>query len=143
MNSQVNSTINHGFYHHIDNENRVIVTTCISEKATEEDMLNALACYQDTIQNHADIIDYNEVLIFPEATDITLTMNGVKKLAKLAVKSDGEDPNRKLAILMQTNLGYGLAKIYQAYRTVIKRSGKKVRVYKQVKSALAWAKKTD
>ena len=143
MNSRVDSKMNHGFYHHIDDKARLIVTTCISVKTTETDMLKALARYQDTIQNQADLIDYNELLIFPEATDMDLSLSGVKKLAKLAVTSDGKDPNRKLAILMQSNLGYGLGKIYQIYRNVIKRSGKKVRVYKQVKAALAWVKTTD
>jgi len=135
--------MNHGFYHHIDDANRLIVTTCISVKTTETDMLKALAVYQDTIQNQANLITYNEVLIFPEATDMDLSFSGVKKLAQLAIKSDGKDPSRKLAILMQSNLGYGLAKMYQVYRHVIKSSGKQVRVYKQVNAALAWAKKAD
>jgi len=135
--------MNHGFYHHIDDKDRLIITTCISVKTTEQDMIKALARYQDTIQNQPDVIDYNEVLIFPEATDMDISLSGLKKLAQLAIKSDGKDPNRKLAILMQSNLGYGLAKIYQIYRDLIKRSGKKVRVYKQVKSARAWAKTTD
>jgi len=143
MNSRVDSKMNHGFYHHIDDDKHLIITTCISVETTEEDMIKALAYYQEHIQNQPDYINYNEVLILPEATDIDLTFSGVKKLAKLAIKSDREDPNRKLALLMQSNLGYSLAKMYQVYRNLIKRSGKQIRVYKQVKSALDWARKTD
>ena len=143
MNSRVDSKMNHGFYHHIDDNDQLIVTTCISVKITEDEMLKALAHYQDNIQNQSEIIHYNELLIFPEATDVELSLSGIKKLAQLAIKSDNEDPNRKLALLMQSNLGYSLGKIYQTYRNVIKRSGKQVRVYKQVKSARDWAKKTD
>ena len=139
----MDSKMNHGFYHHIDDKDQLIVTTCISVQTTEQEMLKALAVYQDTIQNKAEYVHYNEVLIFPEATDMELSLSGVRQLARLAIKSDSNDPDRKLAILMQSNLGYALAKLYQFYRHLIKRSGKKARVYKNVKAALAWAKKAD
>ena len=95
MHARINANMNHGFYHHIDDVNRLIVTTCISVKTSEADMLKALAFYQDNIQNQANLITYNEVLIFPEATDKDLSFSGVKKLAQLAIKSDDKDPKRK------------------------------------------------
>ena len=125
--------------HHIDNDDKLIVTTCIGTMH-EDDLIVALKAYQQNIQNHADYEDYNEVLIFPEKSSVKITAAGLKKIAKIASESDRPHSKRKLSMCVQFKVGYGLAKMYQAYRNLLK-SGKKVRVFKAVKPALDWAKK--
>jgi len=125
--------------HHIDDDEKLIVTTCIGS-IHEDVLIAALKHYQQTIQNHPDYEDYNEVLIFPEKTSVKITAAGIKKIAKIASESDRPDSKRRLSMSVQSKVGYGLAKMYQAYRNLLK-SGKKVRVFRSVKPALDWAKK--
>jgi len=127
--------------HHIDDKDKLIVTTCMGS-IEEAELVAALKNYQQTIQNHDDYLDYNEVLIFPETTSVKVSRAGLKKIARMASQTDQLDHTRKLSLLVQSTVGYGLAILYQTYRQLSK-SGKQVRVFKKVKPALEWAKIKD
>lgn len=123
--------------HNIDKEAQLIITTWHGE-ARDIDFLKAIKEYQQNIQNHPDHIDYNEVLDLTNLSHFQLTTEGIKKIGLIASSSDQDDVDRKLAIIVNSNLVFGFAKMYTAYRNLSKQSSKKIHVFKSQTKAFEW-----
>lgn len=125
--------------HEIDNPRRLILTTWEGE-AHNIEFIESLKKYQNDIQNHPDYINYNEVVNLSKVTSIKLTTEGIKNIGLIASATDHNDVNRKLALIVSSNLAFGLARMYMAYRSFTKKSNKEVRVFKTEKDAYEWVK---
>lgn len=125
--------------HHIDNNEQLIITTWDGE-ATGIELLDAIIKYQNTIQNHPDYIRYNEVVDFSNVTGIKVTSDAIKNISQIASKTDKQESNRKLALIVCSNLAFGLARMYEIYRGFSKNAYKKIRVFKNEKDAYEWVK---
>jgi len=126
--------------HSIDNQAHLIITTWQGE-ARDVDLIEALKKYQAEIQNHPDYIAYNELVNFSNVTGIKLTTEGIKNIGKMASKTDKHEMHRKLAFIVSSNLAFGLARMYEAYRSFSKTANKEIRIFKNEKDALEWIKK--
>jgi len=123
--------------HHIDNETQLIITTWEGE-ARDIDFIGAIKKYHKDFQNHPDCKSYNEVVDLSKITSIKLTTEGLKTTAQIASTTDQKEINRKLALIVSSNLAYGLARMYEVYRSYAKRADKEIRVFKNEKDAFEW-----
>jgi len=127
-------------HHHIDSKAQLIITTWEGE-ARDVEFIEALKKYQKDIQNHIDYISYNEVVNLSHITSIKITTEGIKTIALIASDTDNHETNRKLALIVSSNLAYGLAKMYEAYRSFSKNAYKEIRVFKDENDAFEWVRK--
>ena len=126
--------------HHIDHDTRIILTTW-EGIADDSEFIEALDIYQNNIQNHPDYIDYNEVVDLTHTSSIKITTKGIKKIGTIASKTDQNKPDRKLALIVNSNLAFGLARMYIVYRSFSKNANKNIRVFKDEKNAFEWIQK--
>lgn len=126
--------------HNIDSDAQLIITTWEGE-ARDSELIAAIKKYQQGIQSNPDYIDYNEVLDLSGITRIKVTTNGVKAIGKIAPATDQTGKHKKLAVIVSSNLAYGLTRMYQAYRSLSKKSNKVVRIFKNKNDAFEWIKK--
>jgi len=127
-------------HHHIDSKAQLIITTWEGE-ARDVEFIEALKKYQKDIQNHIDYISYNEVVNLSHITSIKITTEGIKTIALIASGTDNRETNRKLALIVSSNLAYGLAKMYEAYRSFSKNACKEICVFKDENDAFEWVRK--
>jgi len=126
--------------HHIDNNNQLIITTWEGE-ACDIEFIEAIKNYQKNIQTHPDYVDFNEVVDFRKVTKLKLTNEGIKTIGTIASTTDTQGINKKLALIVSSNLAYGLARMYEAYRSFSKNANKEIRVFKDETEAYKWVKK--
>ena len=125
--------------HHIDNNNQLIVTTWEGE-ARDIEFIEAIKNYQKNIQNNPDYVDFNEVVDFRKVTKLKLTNEGIKIIGTIASTTDTKGINKKLALIVSSNLAFGLARMYEAYRSFSKNANKEIRVFKDETAAFKWVK---
>jgi hypothetical protein len=122
--------------HHIDNKNKLIITSWCSEP-TESELADALHNYQREIKSKPEFIDYHELVDFREIQGIKLRADYLRRLGKISVRYDKSDVNNKLAFVVSSTISYGIARMYAIYRGLYSES-KEVRVFKNKPEALAW-----
>jgi len=125
--------------HIIDNDNQLIVTTWEGD-ACDIEFIEAIKKYQTNIQNKPDYINYNEIVDCRKITKLKLTSEGLKTIGTIASTTDSEILNKKLALIVSSNLAFGLARMYQAYRSFSKSANKEIRVFKNDDDAFNWVK---
>ena len=123
--------------HHIDHKNKLIVTRW-EGIARDFELINAFKKYQQEIQNHPDHMDYNEILDLRTISSNQVTIDGIRNIALIASQTDRDESNRKLAFIVDSNLAYGLARMYETYRKFGRHGDKKIRVFKNEKNAFEW-----
>ncbi len=126
--------------HYIDNKRQLIITSW-EGTAHDAEFIKAIKKYQNDIQNKSEYINYNEIVNLSEVTSFKLSTEGIKNIGQIASSTDKSDGNRKLAIIVSSNLAYGLARMYEAYRSFSKKSKKEIRIFKKEKDAVAWIQK--
>jgi len=126
--------------HYIDNKRKLIITTW-EGKAHDIEFIETIKKYQKDIQNHPDYINYNEIVNLSEVTSFKLSTEGIKTIGQIASNTDKSNENRKLAIIVSSNLAYGLARMYEAYRNLSKKSQKEISIFKKEKDAIEWIQK--
>ena len=126
--------------HDIDIQARLLITTW-EGVAIDIDFIEAIKKYQQDIQGQKDYRDFNEVVDLTNVTVMKLTIDGLKKISSVASTTDQNRSSTKLAIIVLSNLVYGIAKIYQAYRSFSNNSKKELRVFKNKNDAFEWVKR--
>jgi len=123
--------------HHIDNTSQLLITTWEGE-AVDIDFIEAIKKYQKDIQSNSDYHHFNEIVDLTRITGIKLTTNGIKHISSIASSSDKNRANTKLALIVSSNLAFGLARMYEAYRSMSKNINKEIRVFKNKDDAFMW-----
>jgi hypothetical protein len=123
--------------HKIDDEAKLI-TTIWSGDANDNELSDALADYQQNIKSLPLYASYNEILDFSGASNFSLSSEGIKKLAYMASMNDPPGVKTKLAIVVNKPIAYGLARMYQIYRSLLPSGSKEVRVFKNYQDCLEW-----
>ena len=126
--------------HNIDTKAQLLITTWEGE-ARDIEFIEAIKKYQKDIQSHPDYINYNEVVDFSNVTGINLTAEGIKNIGTIASTTDQNEVNRKLAFIVSSPLAYGLARMYEAYRSFSKKGQKEINIFKNEKDAFEWIQK--
>ncbi len=124
--------------HHIDDEASLIITTWDGD-VTDSEFIAILQKYQKDIQCKADYINYNEIFDIRNAAIIKLTIDGLLKIGRTASKTDHLFTYKKLAFVVNSNRAFALARMYGTLRNMGLSSSKKMRVFKDINKAIAWA----
>lgn len=125
--------------HRIDNEAKLLITTWEGD-ITDIKFIEVLKQYQKEIQCTPDYVDYNEIFNVSQATNIRVKIDGLLELGRVAARTDHLFVDKKLAVIVGSNLAFGLANMYAAYRNMGIKSCKTIRVFKNEDKAYAWAK---
>jgi len=123
--------------HHINNASQLLITTWEGE-AVDVDFIEAIKKYQKDIQSNSDYHHFNEIVDLTRITGIKLTTNGIKHISSIASSSDQNRANTKLALIVSSNLAFGLARMYEAYRSMSRNINKEIRVFKNEDDAFVW-----
>lgn len=97
-----------------------------------------LSDYQQSVSGDPSVAGYNKLVDLRAVTACSVTPAGLRKLASISAGMDDPNCPSKLAIVTSTAMAYGLARMYEAYRGLHPRSTKKVAVFGNIKSAIAW-----
>jgi hypothetical protein len=125
-------------HHEIDNDIKLI-TTIWSGEAADNELIDSLSRYQQDIRSQPDYYSYDEILDFSNAANFNLSTEGIKKLAKIAASSDSEKIKSKLAIIVSQPFAFGLARMYETYRSLLP-GVKEVRIFRNYRDARDWLK---
>ncbi len=126
-------------HHHIDNDARLIITRWEGD-ATQDTFKNALSHYHTEVRGQGDRSEYNEVFDLSELKKIRLTTNNITALANIAAQSDLPQSKTRLALVVNSTLAYGLARMYEIYRGLNPNASKRISVFRNMQEALAWAR---
>jgi hypothetical protein len=102
---------------------------------TDEDVFG----YQHSVWSGSDVAGYNELGDMTHVKDIAIpSIHRVRDLAMTAVEMDIGEALSRFAIVAPENLGFGLGRMFQAYREMEKGSRKEVGVFRTLKEAFEW-----
>ena len=124
--------------HFIDKEAKLIVTTWEGDAADIE-FIEAITKHQRDIQLNPEYIEYNEVANFCKITSIKLTPKGLKRIGRIASKTDQHKSNSKLALVVSSGTAFNLARIYASFRNLQNDTNKEIRIFKDEVEAMGWA----
>jgi hypothetical protein len=123
--------------HEIDTDRKLITTTWSGE-ATDTELIDALTKYQQGIKSHPDYCSYNEIVDFSKTSDFKLSTDGLRMLVQIAAKSDVRGVKTRLAIIVGAPVAYGLARMYEVYRSLVPKVSKEVRVFRKLEDGFQW-----
>lgn len=98
-----------------------------------------IAAYQRNIWTGAKIFGYDEIFDLTEVQTFDYkSVSDVRELAQLASSMDWASRSRKLALVANTDMAFGLARMYQAYRESDPSSRTEVQVFRNHDLARQW-----
>jgi hypothetical protein len=124
--------------HFIDKKAKLIITTWEGD-AVDIEFIEAITKYQKDIQLNPEYIMYNEVANFCEITSIKLTPKGLKRIGRIASKTDQHKLKSKLALVVSSGTAFNLARVYASFRNIQSGTNKEIRIFKNEVEAMEWA----
>ena len=120
--------------HRIYHEHRLVIAAAYGV-LTDEDVFG----FQNDVWSRPDVAGYNELgdMTYIEDIDIP-SIHRVQDLAMTAAEMDPTDTTSRFAIVAPEDLGFGLGRMFQAYREMAKESRKEVGVFRTLEEAFAW-----
>jgi len=128
--------------HIIDDQEKLLITLCDGE-ANDKEFIHSLKKYQREIQNDPKYINYNELVNFSEVTSIKISITGLITLSQIASSTDNEQAIRKVALIVSSNVAFGLARMFEVYRSFEKNACKKIRVFRKEHEAYTWLRNNN
>jgi hypothetical protein len=102
---------------------------------TKEDFF----AYQNALQASTELLYFNECIDLSAVEDvIDATDANMMGLARLSVQLDDPAQPTRLAIIAQSDLHYGLARMYEAYRSMQPKNSRQVSIFRNRDDALRW-----
>lgn len=123
--------------HQIDIKNKIIITTWDGEPTAGE-LADALIAYQEKLKCKPEYRDFNEIVDFSETKGGWISSDGLRRLVTIAQRYDRPDSKIKLAIVVKSTLAFGLARMYETFRSFSPKITKEMRVYRVKAEALRW-----
>lgn len=120
--------------HRVDHDHKIVLVRAYGV-LTDEDVFT----FQHTVWASPDVAGYNELGEMTYVTDIAIpSMHRVHDLAMTAAEMDPVDGMAKFAIVAPEDFGFGLGRMFQAYREMEKASRKEVAVFRTLEEAFNW-----
>jgi hypothetical protein len=120
--------------HRVDHERKVVIERAYGV-LTDEDVFN----FQHTVWSDPAVAGYNELADMTHVSKIALpSIHRVRDLAIKAVEMDRSGETSRFAIVAPEDLGFGLGRMFQAYRELEKGSRKEVGVFRTLDEAFKW-----
>ncbi|NTW58282.1 MAG: hypothetical protein HGB21_07130 [Nitrospirae bacterium] len=98
-----------------------------------------LFTYQNEVWSAPELRGYNECVDMLAVTDIEgATDSNMKALAELSARMDDPLAKSKFAIIAREDLHYGLARMYEAYRSMQPMNTRTLAIFRTREDALRW-----
>jgi len=118
----------------IDLERRVVFATATGTLTDEE-----VFGYQREVWSRSEVAGFDEIVDMGAVGDLVLASGDrVRALADLASTMDVPGASSRLAIVAPQDFAYGLARMFETYRTMSQRGSKAVSVFRSMQAALDW-----
>jgi hypothetical protein len=118
----------------IDRPRRIVYASA-SGVLTPQDLFT----YQNEVWSAPELRGYDECVDMLAVTDIeAATGSNMKALAELSARMDDPSAQSKFAIIAHEDLHYGLARMYEAYRSMQPKSTRTLAIFRTRKAALRW-----
>jgi hypothetical protein len=127
--------------HYIDEEEKIIFTEWCGEPS-DSDLVEALNIYFRDIKNRPELDGFNELVNFSNTKGLKLSITALIELGKIASKFD-KPTDTKLAIVVNSSLAYGLARMYGIYRNHNPQSRKEAQVFRSKLEAMVWLESNE
>jgi hypothetical protein len=124
--------------HKVDKSAKLLITTWSGE-ATDSEFIDAFSKYQQEIRSQPDYSSYNEILDLSKVSAFRLSTAGIRILGQMGAKTDLPGVTTRLAIIVSSPVAFGLARMYEAYRSLLPGVSKEVRVFMNYSEAFTWA----
>ncbi len=112
---------------------REIVVTTWGHVCSDESLIN----YQKSVWTRPDVRGFDELIDFRSVTEVLVTTAGLRKLASLSAGMDSQERTH-FAIIADEPLSFGLARMYEAYRSLEQQNTTKVCVFREPELAFKW-----
>jgi hypothetical protein len=127
------------FVYRVDHESHLVLAVG-SGIITDADIFG----YQHEVWSRSDVAGYDELVDMSLVTDILVPSGDrVRDLATLSATMDDKSTASKFAIVAQTDVAFGLGRMYQAYRALDRRSTKEVGVFRTMREAMAFLRRDN
>jgi hypothetical protein len=118
----------------IDQARRVVFATATGLLSDQD-----LFTYQREVWSRGELAGYDEVVDFGAVEDLVLSSGDrLRALADLASTMDVPGASSRLAIVAPQDFAYGLARMFETYRTMNQHGSKVVSVFRSMQAALDW-----
>jgi hypothetical protein len=98
-----------------------------------------LFAHQENTISRPEYAGFHEFVDVSEAAELVYTSeHDVRALAALSAKSDPLGPRTRLAIVAVSDLHFGMARMYESFRSLAPSSGRDVGVFRNRADALEW-----
>ena len=103
---------------------------------------NDVFAYQTDVWSRPEVAGYDELIDMSLVTDIVAPSGDrVRQLATLSATMDDKDTTSRFAIVAQTDVAFGLGRMYQTYRALDRRSTKEVGDFRTLREAMAFLRR--
>jgi hypothetical protein len=127
------------FVYRVDHEARVVLVVGRGV-ITDSDVFG----YQKEVWSRPDVVGFDELVDMSLVTEIIVPSGDrVRDLATLSATMDDKNTKSRFAIVAPADVAFGLGRMYQAYRTLDRRSTKEVGVFRTMREALAFLRRED
>jgi hypothetical protein len=117
----------------VDDDRRIVTARMIGELTYDQ-----IVAYRIEVWTRKELDGYDELVDMTDVGRIVApTSDRIRELASHAESTDVYS-NSKLAIVAPSDHAFGLARMYQTYRSLIGRSNREVAVYRSMGEALTW-----
>ena len=123
--------------HTINTDAKLLITEWEGD-AIDIDFIEALKKYQSDIQSQNEYRNFNEIVDLTKVTSFKLTTDGLRNIGSIAANTDSHDAVTKLAIIVPSKFAYGLARMYEVYRSFSNKSTKNIHIFRNETDALHW-----
>jgi len=121
----------------VDHDARIVLVLG-SGTLTDTDIFS----YQTAVWSRPEVAGYDELVDMSLVTEIVVpTKDRVRDLATLSATMDDKSTTSRFAIVAQTDVAFGLGRMYQTYRALDRRSTKEVGVFRTMREALAFLRR--
>jgi hypothetical protein len=101
-----------------------------------------LFTYQTEVWSAPELRGYDECVDMLAVTDVeAATDSNMKALAELSARMDDPSAKSKFAIIAHEDLHYGLARMYEAYRSMQPKNTRTLAIFRTREDALRWLAK--
>jgi hypothetical protein len=118
----------------IDHDQRTILATATGT-LTDEDVF----AYQREVWSRKEVAGFDEIVDLGAVEKVVVSSGDrVRALADLASNMDVPGTPSRLAIVAPQDFAYGMARMFETYRSLTARGSKAVSVFRSMQAALDW-----
>ena len=129
--------------HKINHKKKLITTTWRGE-ATDRLLNDALQEYHRLLASEPALLEYDEIVDFSDVETRNISTQGLIQLTQLALNIDlDRSESTRMAIVVNSMLSFGLARMYEIYRGLSSNSKKELQVFRSLQEAKSWLIRAD